>query len=101
MRLDEQQSIMDKFVNSFSRGHKKQKISQKSLQKHINGQPGGQQMYLDLGQKLFGMNKECASCGMFYVIGDVDDERRHYQNCAKVISKLLVVVLHNVYIENV
>lgn len=39
------------------------------------------QMFLDLGQKTFGKNKECPICGMFYVLGDVDDEVRHKQNC--------------------
>ena len=86
---------MDKFVSSFARGHKKQKILETKVQKHIK-QPSGQQMYLDLGQKLFGRNKECASCGMFYVIGDVDDERRHNQNCAKVIFETLVDVTSHI-----
>ena len=74
---------MDKFVDSFSRGSKKQKLTQTKPKKNVSTQPS-QQMYLDLGQKLFGKSMECASCGMLYVIGDVDDERRHDQNCAKV-----------------
>ena len=85
---------MDKFINSFARGHKKQKILETKVQKLVK--PNGQQMYLDLGQKLFGRNKECASCGMFYVIGDVDDERRHSQNCAKVILETLLNVTFHV-----
>lgn len=76
---------MDKFVDSFSRGLKKTKIP-KTKTKNSGGLHGTQhQMFLDLGQKLFGKNKECLNCGMFFVIGDVDDERRHDQVCAKVI----------------
>jgi N-acetyltransferase len=41
-------------------------------------------MYLDLGQKSFGKSKECATCGMLYVVGDEDDEQRHRQNCTKI-----------------
>lgn len=41
------------------------------------------QMYLDLGQKSFGATKQCSICDMFYVIGDVDDEKRHKSFCGK------------------
>lgn len=76
---------MDKFVDSFSRGLKKTKIPPTKVKKSGAVQGTQHQMFLDLGQKLFGKNKECMNCGMFFVIGDVDDERRHDQICAKVI----------------
>lgn len=44
------------------------------------------QMFLDLGQKSFGKNKTCKNCNMFYVIGDVEDEKRHKKFCLKIIS---------------
>ena len=75
---------MDRFVSSFSRGIKKPKIAAVKVQDNVSRQSKHQQMYIDLGQKLFGKSKECSNCGMVYVIGDVDDERRHDQNCAKV-----------------
>jgi hypothetical protein len=76
---------MDKFIERSSYGHNKKQKKEKS--KFTKPKPAyqHQQMFLDLGQKLFGKNNECKSCGMFYVIGDTDDERRHDQNCAKVI----------------
>jgi len=40
-------------------------------------------MFLDFGQKSFGANKQCSLCNMFYVIGDVEDEKRHKSFCAK------------------
>jgi len=42
------------------------------------------QMYLDYGQRSFGVSKVCASCGMLYVIGDPVDEKRHTSYCNKV-----------------
>lgn len=82
---------MDKFIESFSFRPKKVKIPQ-SKQSKSTGTPTIQrQMYLDLGQKLFGKNKECPNCGMFYVIGDIDDECRHDRLCLKVIIKHFVV----------
>ena len=77
---------MDKFVDSFSRGRKKPTASKAVVKKCSASQPTQHQMFLDLGQKQFGKNKECLKCGMFYVIGDVDDERRHNQLCAKVLN---------------
>ena len=41
------------------------------------------QMFLDLGQKSFGASKQCTLCGMLFVIGDVDDEKRHQSFCSK------------------
>jgi hypothetical protein len=76
---------MDKFVDSFSRGLKKSKIPPTKVKKSGVLQGTQHQMFLDLGQRLFGKKKECSNCGMFFVIGDVDDERRHNQICAKVI----------------
>jgi zinc-finger of acetyl-transferase ESCO len=76
---------MDKFVDSFSRGLKKSKIPPAKAKKSSVLQGTQHQMFLDLGQKLFGKSKECSNCGMFYVIGDVDDERQHNQICAQVI----------------
>jgi zinc-finger of acetyl-transferase ESCO len=75
---------MDKFVDSFSRGLKKTKIHPTKAKKSGTLQGTQHQMFLDLGQKLFGKSKECKNCGMYFVIGDVDDERRHNQICAKV-----------------
>lgn len=40
-------------------------------------------MFLDLGQKSFGASKQCTLCGMLYVLGDVDDEKRHQSFCSK------------------
>ena len=77
---------MDKYIDNFSSQQKKAKIPQSK--KKSTGFPTTQrQMYLDLGQKLFGKNKECPNCGMFYVIGDTDDECRHKKLCAKVMRK--------------
>jgi N-acetyltransferase len=42
------------------------------------------QMYLDYGQKSFGVSKTCSLCGMFYVIGDPTDEKRHTSYCQKI-----------------
>ena len=58
------------------------------MKKCTASQPTQHQTFLDLGQKLFGKNNECLKCGMFYVIGDVEDERRHSQLCAKVLIYL-------------
>lgn len=82
---------MDKFIESFSCRPKKVKIPQSKQIKSTATPTIQRQMYLDLGQKLFGKNKECPNCGMFYVIGDIDDECRHSRLCAKVISKQFVV----------
>lgn len=41
------------------------------------------QSFLDFGQKSFGANKNCKLCGMFFVIGDVEDENRHRSFCQK------------------
>lgn len=84
---------MDKFIESFSFGPKKVKIPQSKQSKSTGTHPVRRQMYLDLGQKLFGKNKECPNCGMFYVIGDIDDECRHGRLCVKVISKHFVVLV--------
>lgn len=78
--------MMDRFIErSSSVHHKKKRKDTVQVSKPISCTSKPQQMFLDLGQKQFGKNKECSDCGMFYVIGDVDDERRHGQNCAQVI----------------
>lgn len=42
------------------------------------------QMLLDFGQKSIGKRNSCNICGMLYVIGDDDDEKRHNAFCKKV-----------------
>lgn len=41
-------------------------------------------MFLDLGQKSFGVSKQCNICNMLYLIGDIDDEKRHSTFCSKI-----------------
>jgi N-acetyltransferase len=48
------------------------------------------QMFIDLGQKNFGKNRECQLCKMLYVVGDVEDENRHMKNCSKVRDGLIL-----------
>lgn len=43
-----------------------------------------EQMFLDIGQKVFGKNSACSRCGMVYVSGQPDDEARHAAFCKKV-----------------
>jgi ribosomal protein S27AE len=85
---------MDKYIDNFSRQQKKAKIYQSKKLKSTGVPTIQRQMYLDLGQKLFGKNKECPKCGMFYVIGDTDDECRHSRLCAKVIRNVLCNLWH-------
>ena len=85
---------MEKFLISLprSKGTKRktfvseEKYANSKINKGCNGgkREGGNQMFLDLGQKSFGASKHCAVCGMFYVIGDYEDEKRHQSFCAKV-----------------
>lgn len=42
------------------------------------------QMYLDYGQRSFGVSKICSSCRMLYVVGDPIDEKRHTSYCNKI-----------------
>ena len=92
---------MDKFVVAIPRGggaaaaaSQKRKLAGTGAGASGGGGGGGasklarpaaqpQQMYLDLGQKSFGANKHCGLCGMLYVVGDVDDEKRHASFCSK------------------
>jgi len=40
-----------------------------------------QQLYLDLGQRNFAKNTECAVCGMLFVHGVSEDAKRHAAIC--------------------
>ena len=59
------------------------------------------QMYLDFGQRSFGATKTCAQCDMHYLIGDVDDERRHSSFCrSKATISKCVSVQHATVLKN-
>ena len=47
-------------------------------------------MFLDLGQKTFGATKQCQKCGMFYILGDFEDEKRHKSFCEQSQKSLLL-----------
>jgi ESCO1/2 acetyl-transferase/zinc-finger of acetyl-transferase ESCO len=76
---------MDKFVVSLPRGSsilkRKTPSGASAEQKGLKRAPA--QMFLDLGQKSFGASKHCSACGMFYVVGDEEDEKRHLAFCTK------------------
>lgn len=42
------------------------------------------QLFLDLGQKDFARRRQCSSCSMLYMEGDVDDEKDHRTFCESV-----------------
>jgi len=77
---------MDKFVVSLPRGSsilKRKTPSGASAEQQGLKRAAPAQMFLDLGQKSFGASKHCSACGMFYVVGDVEDEKRHLAFCTK------------------
>lgn len=42
---------------------------------------GKTQMFIDFGQKKFGISTVCVTCGMLYVLGVEEDEKRHNMHC--------------------
>ncbi len=92
---------MDRFVVSLPRGScQKRKNSVSGLgpasKKPSTATAGGtdrsiigisiakpQQMFLDLGQKTFGATKQCPQCTMFFLKGDLEDEKRHKAFCSQ------------------
>lgn len=95
---------MDKYITAIPKGNKKRKNDNKSSStfnsnninkkvtnnnkdnSKINNKDNnnGLQMFLDYGQKSFGANKICDICEMLYIIGDLDDEKRHKSYCEKI-----------------
>jgi len=76
---------MDKFVVSLPRGSSllKRKTASGAGAEQAAKRPGPAQMFLDLGQKSFGASRHCSACGMLYVVGDLEDEKRHLAFCTK------------------
>jgi hypothetical protein len=85
---------MDKFITSLPRNgnSSSSKNKRKLVQEGVNYALKSRkivdtsclkQSFLDLGQKSFGATSSCSKCGMFYVIGDIDDENRHKKYCSK------------------
>ena len=92
---------MDKFVVSLPRGngHKRKNsstnlgsASKKLALKRVGEAhrsitvspvPKPQQMFLDLGQKTFGATEQCLMCNMFFIKGDLEDEKRHKAFCTQ------------------
>ena len=82
---------MDKFIVSLPKSNKKRNISKISSYDAKTSmtttsvtkaaKSTGIQMFLDVGQKTFGASRSCKSCGMHYIIGDIDDEKRHHTHC--------------------
>ena len=62
------------------------------------GKPQGEQMFLDIGQKIFGKNSACSKCGMIYVEGQSDDEQRHKIYCRKVSN---IIHIDHIFLQNV
>jgi zinc-finger of acetyl-transferase ESCO len=97
-------AVMDRFIVSLPKGVAGQKRSSSSSGKHRREDALGtskktpeakkpKQSYIDLGQKSFGANIACKVCGMFYVKGDPEDEKRHVSFCQKVgIERALLCV---------
>jgi hypothetical protein len=85
---------MDKFVLSLPRGNGKRKASPGRSAKPAKLTKGessrGTQMFLDLGQKMFGATKQCQKCNMIYILGDMDDEKRHKSFCEQSQRRLMV-----------
>lgn len=78
---------MDKFITSLPRGVKRKKAHNtgsyvKENKKNNFVKNEKCQMFLDLGQKTFGINIQCKKCNFFYVLGDVEDEKEHNKFCA-------------------
>ena len=74
---------MDKFIVSLPRGGPTLKRKDRTESPGVAKPARQSQMYIDLGQKSFGASKHCGLCGMLYVVGDVDDEKRHSVYCSK------------------
>ena len=74
---------MDKFIVSLPRGGPTLKRKDRTESPTLAKPARQSQMYIDLGQKSFGASKQCGLCGMLYVVGDVDDEKRHSAYCSK------------------
>ena len=89
---------MDKFIISLPRNkssktknigsgvsvfNRTQESTTSKLQKKFGKPAVLKQSFLDLGQQSFGATSSCAKCGMFYVVGDVDDETRHKLYCKR------------------
>ena len=87
---------MDKFVVSLPRGagHKRKNAVSglgSAFKKQAVTKAGGadsnaakpQQMFLDLGQKTFGATMQCPQCNMFFIKGDLEDEKRHKAFCTQ------------------
>lgn len=94
-----QKVIMDKFVVSLPKNRKRNVDDKDNRSNYhsITRKPvktlKSSQMYLDLGQKSFGSHTTCKKCSMFYLIGDIDDEKRHSSHCFKVADPIISLVL--------
>jgi hypothetical protein len=50
----------------------------------MKNKPKLTQMFIDLGQKSFGKYGTCKICSFLYLIGDLDDEKKHQKHCYEV-----------------
>lgn len=76
---------MNKFVVSLPINKKVKNVDSSSNSNQIkSNNHNKKQMFLDYGQKSFGLTITCKKCEMLYVVGDNDDENKHKLFCKQV-----------------